>query len=163
MRVLTVRQPWAWAIVNADKDVENRPRNIAGSYRGPVAIHAGKGWAREGELDQRVLSAWRVFRNDAPFPNVVGVLNKNALHLDFGAIIGVADLVGVHESSANGCGTGEGFGTVVPQCSEWAQPWSHHLVLANPRPLRKAIPYLGALGLRTLDPAVEALITEQLR
>ena len=41
MRVLTVRQPWAWAILNAGKNIENRSRNIVGSYRGPVAIHAG--------------------------------------------------------------------------------------------------------------------------
>mgnify|MGYP001137357808 FL=1 len=41
MRAITVRQPWAWAIVFGQKDVENRSRNIAGRYRGPVAIHAG--------------------------------------------------------------------------------------------------------------------------
>ena len=40
MRILTVRQPWAYAIVHLGKDVENRVRNIAGDYRGPVAIHA---------------------------------------------------------------------------------------------------------------------------
>lgn len=39
MRILTVRQPWAWAIIHGQKDVENRVRNIAGDYRGPVAIH----------------------------------------------------------------------------------------------------------------------------
>lgn len=41
MKVLTVRQPWAAAIIHGGKDVENRTRNLAGSYRGPVAIHAG--------------------------------------------------------------------------------------------------------------------------
>ena len=30
MRVLTVRQPWAWAIIHGGKDVENRVRNLAG-------------------------------------------------------------------------------------------------------------------------------------
>lgn len=37
---LSVRQPWAWLIVNGYKPVENRtwPTN----FRGPVAIHAGK-------------------------------------------------------------------------------------------------------------------------
>jgi hypothetical protein len=30
MRALTVRQPWAWAIVHGGKDIENRTRNIAG-------------------------------------------------------------------------------------------------------------------------------------
>ena len=41
LRVLTVRQPWAWSLIEGGKDCENRVRNIAGSYRGPVAIHAG--------------------------------------------------------------------------------------------------------------------------
>ncbi|GAA3142327.1 hypothetical protein GCM10020255_022450 [Rhodococcus baikonurensis] len=40
MRILTVRQPYAWQIVHGDKNIENRTRNIAGKYRGPVAIHA---------------------------------------------------------------------------------------------------------------------------
>jgi hypothetical protein len=39
MRVLTVRQPWAWAIFEAGKDVENRTWST--SYRGELAIHAG--------------------------------------------------------------------------------------------------------------------------
>ena len=42
MRILTVRQPWAWAIIHGGKDVENRVRNIAGDYHGPIAIHAAK-------------------------------------------------------------------------------------------------------------------------
>ena len=41
MKAITVRQPWAWAILHGGKDVENRTRNIAGSYRGPLVIHAG--------------------------------------------------------------------------------------------------------------------------
>lgn len=40
MRAITVRQPWAWQIINQGKNVENRTRNIAGKYRGPIAIHA---------------------------------------------------------------------------------------------------------------------------
>lgn len=42
MRAITVRQPWAWQIIHQRKDVENRTRNIAGAYRGPVAIHAAQ-------------------------------------------------------------------------------------------------------------------------
>jgi hypothetical protein len=38
MRVLTVRQPWAFAILHLGKDVENR--NWSTPYRGPLAIHA---------------------------------------------------------------------------------------------------------------------------
>jgi hypothetical protein len=36
---LSVRQPWAWLIVNGLKDIENRPRRTL--HRGPLLIHAG--------------------------------------------------------------------------------------------------------------------------
>lgn len=39
---LSIRQPWAWAIIHAGKDVENREWNRAPSYRGPLLIHAAK-------------------------------------------------------------------------------------------------------------------------
>ncbi len=42
MKALSVRQPFAWAIVHGGKDVENR--SWATSYRGPVLIHAGMRW-----------------------------------------------------------------------------------------------------------------------
>ena len=38
--VLSIRQPWAWAIVNGWKPVENR--TWYSNYRGPLLIHAGK-------------------------------------------------------------------------------------------------------------------------
>lgn len=39
VRMLTVRQPWAWAIIHAGKDVENRSRRTL--HRGLLVIHAG--------------------------------------------------------------------------------------------------------------------------
>lgn len=38
MKIITIRQPWAYLIVNGSKDIENR--TWATSYRGPVLIHA---------------------------------------------------------------------------------------------------------------------------
>ena len=38
--VLSIRQPWPWAILYAGKDIENRSWYT--SYRGPILIHAGK-------------------------------------------------------------------------------------------------------------------------
>lgn len=46
VRMLTVRQPWAWAIVYAAKDVENRSRYV--SYRGLLLVHAGQSVDPEG-------------------------------------------------------------------------------------------------------------------
>ena len=37
--VLTVRQPWAWAIIQVGKDVENR--SWPTKHRGPLLIHVG--------------------------------------------------------------------------------------------------------------------------
>jgi len=38
---LSIRQPWAWAILNAGKDIENRDWRT--TRRGRIALHAGKG------------------------------------------------------------------------------------------------------------------------
>ncbi|WP_245839042.1 ASCH domain-containing protein [Yersinia kristensenii] len=38
MKALSIRQPWAWLIVNGYKDIENRTWNT--KCRGPVLIHA---------------------------------------------------------------------------------------------------------------------------
>ncbi len=44
MLALSVRQPWAWAIVHANKNIENRVWRT--NHRGPVLIHAAKGMTR---------------------------------------------------------------------------------------------------------------------
>lgn len=45
VKVISVRQPWAWLIVNGWKNIENRtwPTN----FRGRIMIHASKGMTRE--------------------------------------------------------------------------------------------------------------------
>lgn len=42
---LSVRQPWAWLIVNGWKNVENRDWRT--SYRGSFLVHASKGMTRD--------------------------------------------------------------------------------------------------------------------
>lgn len=164
MRILTVRQPWAWAIIHGGKDVENRVRNIAGDYRGPVAIHAAIGATAElsGAQEDFLLEH-----------DVDGKIEQwlEGEPIEGGVIIGVVDLVDVHTASVIG-----GCGRIIRDCEEhpsgcrahcspWAfgpstKGWFHHLVLANPRPLAEPIPYKGALGLRRLDADVVAQITE---
>ncbi len=39
MRALSIRQPWAWLIVNGYKNIENRSWRT--NYRGPFLVHAG--------------------------------------------------------------------------------------------------------------------------
>ena len=40
VRALSIRQPWAWLIIHAGKDIENRIHNTR--HRGPLYIHAPK-------------------------------------------------------------------------------------------------------------------------
>lgn len=75
MRVLSVRQPWAWAIIHADKRAENRTWMT--HYRGPLAIHA----SRTPDLD-----AWRALDH-------LEVAHPLVDELYYGSIIGVVDLV----------------------------------------------------------------------
>ncbi|MGQ7313397.1 hypothetical protein ACUOFU_16950 [Microbacterium arabinogalactanolyticum] len=152
MRILTVRQPWAHAIIHQGKDVENRVRNVAGDYRGPIAIHAGlKVFDPRGEESQRIAA-------------ITGYRPLMMMPGQYGAIIGVVDLVGVHQVVPFG---GRMHCETVPAptdaamsgaCSSWADVDAYHLVLANPRPLAEPIPYKGALGLRTLDEYTSALV-----
>lgn len=162
MRALTVRQPAAWAIIYAGKDVENRTRSL-GPYRGPVAIVAGR----------------EILDEDHPFwehPLYRAAVSRETAwvrdRLDVrGAILGVVDLVDMHSASViGGCGyirhDCPEHGTCRDHCSPWAEGpaprggWMQHLVLANPRPLVEPIPQTGALGLRRLDDATIARIQE---
>lgn len=73
---LSIRQPWAWAIVHGGKDIENR--DWATRFRGPVAIHAAKGVGKQEYADAASFIAAVTGR----VPDVV----------DRGGIIGVAEI-----------------------------------------------------------------------
>ena len=75
MKALSVRQPWAWAIIHAGKTIENRPRRT--HLRETVAIHASLQPDREWE-------EWYPHRAVKVPPSEEWV---------FGAIIGLADIV----------------------------------------------------------------------
>ncbi len=48
MKVLSIQQPWAWAILAGVKRVENRTWRT--HHRGPLLIHAAKSRARLGDF-----------------------------------------------------------------------------------------------------------------
>jgi hypothetical protein len=163
MRILTVRQPWAWAIIHGGKNVENRATNIAGKYRGPIAIHSAIGkTATLNERQERLLLA----ADKDGDGGIEAWLHGEAIA--GGVILGVVDLVDVHRAEGVGQGItadlireGNEF-AVNGACSPWAEANVHHLVLDAPRPLAKPIPFKGALGLRHLDDVTIAQITEAL-
>lgn len=150
MRILTVRQPWAWAIIHGGKDVENRVRNIAGDYRGPVAIHAGMAWDDAGGE-----AVWRITGVEMPPFESSGLWDVH------GAILGVVNLWAVHPDADNGnCCPHRPTGG--PGGSPWAERDAWHLCLTHARPLAEPIPYRGALGLRRLDNDTTARILAQI-
>jgi hypothetical protein len=166
MKALTVQQPWAWAIVHGGKDVENRTQ--AWSYRGPLAIHAGKQVSRDGVDDPRLRPEWAVAmgyvhvsggRAEISYPewDATQAPNRLAAVLPLGAIIGVVDLVDVHVEQAHCC-----------PVSAWADralgPSKPvvHLVLERLRPLAEPVPCRGALGLWTVPSGVDDQVELQL-
>lgn len=88
MRALSIRQPWAWAIVNGYKPVENRNTNFVGAWRGPLLIHTGK-------VPENRFESWYAVRHlleeSGEDPDALPDLDA----LPLGGIVGRAELVDV--------------------------------------------------------------------
>jgi hypothetical protein len=140
MRVLSVRQPWAWAIISGGKDVENRSRSL-GPYRGPVAIQV----SLSDDANAFVYARTR----KALYAAADRLWENSAYWRHQGFIIGVVDLLGAHEANDGD------FHDYAGPCGDWAENDGWHLMLGNPRPLSEPLPYRGGLGLRTLPADVE--------
>jgi len=128
-RALTVRQPWAAAIVHGPKNIENRTQQT--HRRGPVLIHAARQLDKVGERGYPAVHLRQWMRSGhAPADWVLG------------AIVGVAEVVDCHPAKPwwrGGC------------CAPWGESgpdteavW--HWVLASRRALREPVPARGALG-----------------
>lgn len=119
---LSVRQPWAWAIIHAGKDIENRGwkyPNPGLNYRGPVCIHASTGMTRD-EFDDAIEDIDYAATNVGKLPQ--------ARELVRGAIIGTVDVIDLVRQSNS---------------KWWCGPVG--LLLANPRAV-EPIPCKGQLG-----------------
>lgn len=146
IRGLSVRQPWAWAIAYAGKDVENRSRRT--TYRGLLAIHASL-TVEHGVLmptPAAIRKHLTAQRDQDPRPQVTG------------AIIAVAELYGCHDAPQ----TGAGCSRSAIMCSPWALEGQFHWQLRMVRPLPMPVPCKGALGLWHLPDAAHAAIRAQL-
>jgi hypothetical protein len=124
MRALSIRQPWAWAIIAGHKDIENRSWQT--SYRGPLLIHAGKQVIADDYEDML-----RFGRED-------NFLVPPLSGMPTGGIIGEVELVDI----------------VMARSKRARQnPWfdgPYGWVLANPKPLPFR-PWKGQQGLFTID------------
>lgn len=119
-RALSIRQPWAWAVVHAGKTHENRAwggwSNHQKRFRGEFAVHASAGMTRREYEDARDFMA--SFGIHCPLPHL----------LVRGAIIGTA--------------------TVTDWVTSSHSPWfmgPGALVLENARAI-EPVPCGGALG-----------------
>lgn len=134
MKALSIRQPWAWAILYAGKDVENC--DWPTRFRGTVAIHAAKGLTR----DEHLLASMEIEELSGLRPPDFPMLKAR------GFIVGLVDVVDC----------------VRKHPSHWFQG-EYGFVLKNPRPLVTPIYCKGALGFWNLPEEVEAQIREQLK
>lgn len=82
LQALSIRQPWAWLILNAGKDVENRTWFT--NHRGWFLIHASKGCTRKEYRE--CIEEW-VFEFHIPDERVPAFDSLN-----FGGIVGAAYL-----------------------------------------------------------------------
>lgn len=153
MRLMTVRQPWAWAIIHAQppKTVENRPR--VWSHVGTVGVHAAKEWDLHGLEDPALLDALQHAGLD---PDRV----RHGLegHLfPTSAVVGVVDMIGGHRSD-EGCCPG----------NPWARRpargvgYIGHHALRRPRPIDPVTDVRGNVTLWRADPELLTRIVARL-
>jgi hypothetical protein len=118
-KILTVRHPWAWAIIHGGKDIENRSWVPTGGYRGPVIIHAGRALDRE---DYDLVA--KLCTSDVP--------EHDLFWENRGKIIGMVNVVDC----------------VQEHSSPWAEGGSWHWVLEDPVPAKHSLFVRGQLGLK---------------
>lgn len=123
---LSVRQPWAWAIIHGGKVIENR--SLGSIHAGhmdcrTICIHAASGLKE----DEYRWGLWRLDRHGVRCPRPDDLVRS--------AIIGTVDVVDI----------------VTESDSAWFGGQAG-LVLENPRPI-VPIPCIGALGYFKWEPA----------
>jgi hypothetical protein len=120
VKTLTVRQPWAYLIVNGHKDIENRTWSTA--YRGPILIQSSKTYGSVMELSDNCLWIEKYARPRLTLPQ----------NFTLGIIEGIVTLSDIKRDVR----------------SFWADPDCYHWLLANPIPLDlESVSIKGKLGL----------------
>lgn len=133
LRVLTVRQPWAWALIEGLKDIENRSWQT--SRRGSILLHAGAAKPSAVDMAKASARAGRVMPVDEPR----------------GAIIGAIKIAGIHS-----------YDQCQGQCSPWAEREDWHWEITEPMRLPTPVPATGALNLWRLHGDALVAVLDQL-
>ncbi len=130
-KILTIRQPWAWAILHAGKNIENRSWYT--HHRGPLLI-ASAASISLADYERSARELAQHYRIKIPPRG----------QLTCAAILGMVDLVDCVEEHRSRWFTGDCYG----------------FVLRNPVPFPKPIPWKGRLGLTPPTPAVRRRLTQ---
>jgi hypothetical protein len=147
MKALSLRQPWAHAVLHLGKTIENRVWST--SFRGEFLLHAAKGMTVQEYEDavdfcEDVLGLARCFEIDA----VLGEDFKDArMRLPFGGIVGRARLVDVVPPRPEIVrpSVEAHYPPGVGEKSRWHMREQYGFVLADVRPM-PFVPWKGALG-----------------
>lgn len=137
MKALTIKQPWAWAIAKGYKTIENR--TWVTSYRGPLAIHAGKTW-------EQGVGSWMASRLREMGHPVPDRMADEMPLISSGAVIAVVELVDVCLGAPCDCGP-------------WAIAGSKHWQIVDARPLAVPVHLKGRLGLWDVPAALLPQVT----
>ena len=78
LRALTVRQPWAWALIEGYKDIENRSWRT--NMRGWILLHAGAAKPTDESLAAAGNIARRSVPPSAPLGAVIGAIKISGMH-----------------------------------------------------------------------------------
>ncbi len=94
MKALTLTQPWASLVAVGAKRIETRSFRV--SYRGPLAIHAAKGFPRDARDFSRCIRLGVLFGEDYEYPRGVVIATCRLL-----ACVSTTELIGksVYESN----------------------------------------------------------------
>ncbi|MEW6736993.1 MAG: ASCH domain-containing protein [Acidobacteriota bacterium] len=130
---LSGTQPWFWAILYAEKNIENRDWST--KVRGTIALHAAK---KMTDADYGPASKFIKLID----PKIIIPAPSELVR---GAIIGLVDIVDC----------------VSVHASPWFFG-DYGFVLCNPRPLSEPIPCKGALGFWKVPVHIISKIEEQL-
>lgn len=93
MKALSIRQPWAWLIVNGFKDIENRSWDT--KYRGAVLIHASSKPPTKAEMTE----AFRILTDAHGL--MVAASMPGPCDFELGGIVGYTHITGSTRESAS--------------------------------------------------------------
>lgn len=163
MKAITLTQPWATLVALKKKRIETRSWST--QHRGPLAIHAAKGFPPGLRMGQTLrVGGFTVERDKS------GLLLRGnhelwpwPYRLPMGAVVATAELVEVHQITEESLGWMDSFLRIVVHREEWLieperdfgdyTPGRYAWLLSSIEPLHPPVEAKGALGLWDWDEA----------